>query len=148
MRPARATQCYGQAVSTKAVFKQIRILTDDPHSCTIMNEIHPSLQGASLPPQLLHREPERFRRSFMIRYPLFSSRSREQRLVKIFRQVLSIFIHHRPHRPDHAPEPAVLYRSRKVESFIDDASFSHLSCVTSREKCEFGGGQIRAHDLE
>src|ERR1700733_8087978 len=104
-----------------------------------MNEIHPSLQGdPSLPPKPLHREPERFRRSFMIRCPFISSRSREQCLVKMFRQVPSVFIHHGPHGPDHTAKPAVLYRSREVQSLVDDASFSDLSRVTSGEKCEFG----------
>ena len=76
-----------QAVSTKAVFTQILILTPDQCSCAIMNKIHPSLQGdPSLPPQLLHSRPECFRRSFMNRGPLILPRIREERLVEIFRQ--------------------------------------------------------------
>ena len=114
-----------------------------------MNEIHPSLQAdLSLPPEFLYRQPERLRRSFMIRNPLISPRIREERLVKTLRQLLAILVHHRPHRADHAPESGVLYRSSQVKSLVHDASFGHLSRVTSREKCEFGSGQIRANNLE
>jgi hypothetical protein len=114
-----------------------------------MNEIYPSLEGnASLPPQLLHRKPKRFRRSFMERYPLFPPRIREERLVKILRQVPSVFVHHRPHCADHTAESGILYRSSQVQAFVYNASFRHLGRVTSREKCEFGGGEIRAHDFE
>ena len=77
-----------------------------------MNEIHPSLViDSSLLPQLLHRGLERFRRSFMVRSPLFSLRIQEERLVKILRQVSPVLVRHSPHRADHAPESGVLYRS-------------------------------------
>ena len=99
-----------QAVSTKAVFTQILILTPDQCSCAIMNKIYPSLKGdPSLPPQLLHSRPECFRRSFMNRGPLILPRIREERLVEIFRQVLSIHVSHRPHCANHAPESTVFF---------------------------------------
>ena len=80
-----------------------------------MNEIHPSLVAdPSLLPQLLHREPERFRRSFMVRCPLFSLRIREERLVKILRKVSPVLVHHSPHYADHAPESGVRIRPRMV----------------------------------
>ena len=114
-----------------------------------MNEIYPSLVGdPSLLPKLLHRGLERFRRPFVIRYPLISPRIREERLVKILRQVPSILIHHRPHCADHAPESTVLHSGCQVQAFVNDASLRHLGSVTSRQKCEFGSGQIRANDLE
>ena len=116
-------------------------------SCTIMNEIYPSLQGdPSLPPQLLHRDPERFRRSFIIWYPLIPPRIRKECLVKILRQLLAILVHHRPHRADHTQESGVLYRSSQVQAFVYNASFRHLGRVTSREKREFGGRKMRAYN--
>ena len=114
-----------------------------------MNEIHPSLQiDLSLLPKLLHREPKCFRGSFMIRSPLFSLRFRKECLVEILRQVPSIHVTHRPHRADHAPESAVLYRGGQVQTLVYDASFRHFGRVTSGQKCEFGNGQICAYDLE
>ncbi len=55
---------------------------------------------------------------------------RERQLVEVFRQVPSVFINHRPHRPDHAPESAVLHRSSKVQRFVGDARLGQLSRVT------------------
>jgi hypothetical protein len=114
-----------------------------------MNEVHPSLQrNPLLPPQLLHRKTERFRRSFVVRYPPIPPRIREERLVEILRQVSAILVYHRPHCTNHTPESGVLYRSSQVNSLVHDAPFRHLSRVTSGEKCELGSGQISAHDFE
>ena len=114
-----------------------------------MNEIHPSLVAdSSLLPQLLHRGPERFRRSLMVRNPPFSLRIREERLVKILRQVSPVLVHHGPHCAYHAPESGVLYRGSQVQAFVYDASLRHLCRMTSREKCELSSGQIRANNLE
>ena len=97
-----------------------------------MNKIHPSLQGdPSLLPQFRHREPERFRRSFVIRYPPILLRILEECLVKILRQVLSILVRHSPHRADHAPESGVLHRSCQVQTLVRDAPFRHLGGVAS-----------------
>jgi hypothetical protein len=115
-------------------------------SCAIMNEVNPSLQSDfPFPPQFLHREPECLRRSFVVRRP---SRIRERRLVKILRQIPTIFVDHRPHRAQNAAESAVLHRSRQVKPLVHDTSFSHLSRVTSRKKREFGSVDMGAHDLE
>jgi hypothetical protein len=53
-----------------------------------------------------------------------------------------------PCRPDDTAETAVLHRSCEVQPLISNTPLSHLRCMTGRQKCEFGSGQLRAHDFE
>ena len=148
----REQQCthhrYGQVMNSK-VYSNKPKFSDNPRSCPIMDEVGLSLQcDESLPPHILYRKPERFRRSFVIRCALFLPRIREERLVKILCQDLAILVRHCPHCADHAPESGVLYRSRQVQAIVYDAPFRHLGCVASREKCKFGSGVICANNIE
>ena len=118
-----------------------------PESCTVMDEIHPSLQRhVSLSSQHLYSIPKSFRRSLVIwHYP---PPIREHRLVKVPSKIWSVIVRHFPHRPNNASESAVLDRTRKVQSLVRDAVCCVLGRVTSSKEREFGRGKPGSHDVE
>src|SRR6267142_361956 len=133
--------------SADAVSKQTWTRTDGHKLCAIMNKVHPTLQRyTTLSPQVLHSVSKRHRR------PLVVARSirlvRENRLVKVARQVPPIHIGHRPHRPNDTSETAKLHGCGEMEHLVRDALVRQLRGVTSGQEGELGIGELRSHDVE